>query len=127
MPRTPFADATGILAKCDVAPVVQAVLDTPVVAVQSQKLCRPGHLARQARDPVDHLEFYLRTDPSLTPNLEHLKATFPIRSKVVGQQSRRRQSPFLDPAMPLVDLGKLLETLTSLQALEGGKSPRGAR
>lgn len=125
--RTPLSDATRILAQRYIAAPVQAVLDPPVVAIQPQQSFRSGRVAREARDPVRHLDRHPRTCPSLTYNPKHLKATRPVACKVVGQPGRGGQRPFLDPTMPFVDVARLLVTRAMKLSLQGGKDRRAVR
>lgn len=125
--RVPFSDPAGILAERDVATRMQAILDTPMAAIEPQEPGRPGLRTRETGDPVSDLDFHLGTDASLTLDPEHLQTVHPITREVLRHPGRRGQGPLLPTAVPFIDLGEAVETLSTKFSLEGGKGPRWAR
>jgi hypothetical protein len=88
-----------ILSACDVANVVQPVLDTPVCPRQRQELIRTSLLGGQTCNGVDGLGAFLAPNDTLASDAAYLRETSPGWGQERGQRGGCIQTPGLNPAM----------------------------
>ena len=74
-----------ILSACDVANVVQSILDAPVRPRQRQELVRTSLLGGQTCDGIDGLGGFLAPNDTLTGNAAYLRETRPGWGQERGQ------------------------------------------
>jgi hypothetical protein len=92
-----------ILSACDVANIVQTILDTPMCPRQRQELIRSRLLGSQTCNGVDGFGAFLVPNDTLAGNAAHLRETSPGRGQEGGQRSGCFQPPGLDPTVTFLD------------------------
>jgi hypothetical protein len=113
-----------ILAACDVANVMQPVLDTPVAARQPQKLVRTSLVGGQTCNGVDGFSAFLAANDTLTGNAANLRETGPGWAQERGQRRGCFQPPDLNPAMAFLDRLRASKIRRRRPYLRGGKRAR---
>jgi len=101
------SNATGVLAKGDVAHVVQLILNRPVHSTQAEQVRWSGPLRRQAGDPVMHLGMPVRVSLSLMDESTDLRQTRPGH-RFSLQSNSCVECPNIDPAMAAVNRARAL-------------------
>jgi hypothetical protein len=104
------SNATGILAKGDVAHVVHLIFDRPVRSTQAEQVGGSGPLRRQAGDLVVHLGVPTRVPLRLMDESTDLCQTRPGQRFSLRCTSRV-EGPNIDPTMAAVNRSRALARL----------------
>ena len=95
------SDAACVLAQGNIAAVVKAVFDAPVLAREIEEIIGTGALARQAGNGVGDLAAGLAGNLSATLDAAHLGGTGPLQ--IGNDLARQGEVADLDTAVALVD------------------------
>lgn len=100
--RTAPAHLAGIFSQCDVAPMMQAVLNTPFAPNDPEQALRRCHTRRQTRDAIPHVDAGLPVFQHPAFQTKDLVQIRPI--DVLMQHPAHCEVAFFKPPMPFVKL-----------------------
>ncbi len=95
------ANAASVLVECDVADVVEAVLDRPVGAGEGQNALGSGLIGRQAGDEVDDFDALAATDQAAALEPGDLRQSRP--AEILDGLDRERDAAGFDAPVALFD------------------------